>query len=49
MQHSLIREFFEKAGLGSSSKAKLAGGGSAEDGAPLPGGDSTEDGAPLPG
>jgi hypothetical protein len=38
MQRSLIREFFEKAGLGpSSSKSKLNGGDSTEDGAPLPG------------
>jgi hypothetical protein len=37
MQRSLIREFFEKAGLGSSSQAKLLGGDSTEDGAPQPG------------
>jgi hypothetical protein len=38
MQRSLIREFFEKAGLGpSSSKTKLHGGDSTEDGASLPG------------
>jgi len=38
MQRSLIREFFEKAGLGpSSSKSKLNGGDSTEDGASLPG------------
>ena len=38
MQRSLIREFFEKAGLGpSSSKSKLHGGDSTEDGASLPG------------
>jgi len=37
MQRSLIREFFEKAGLGPSSNAKLLGGDSTEDGASLPG------------
>jgi hypothetical protein len=37
MQRSLIREFFEKAGLGSSSKSKLLGGDSTEDGASLSG------------
>jgi hypothetical protein len=37
MQRSLIREFFEKAGLGPSSKSKLLGGDSTEDGASLPG------------
>jgi hypothetical protein len=37
MQRSLIREFFEKAGLGPSSKSKLVGGDSTEDSASLPG------------
>jgi hypothetical protein len=37
MQRSLIREFFDKAGLGPSSKSKLLGGDSTEDGASLPG------------
>jgi len=36
-QRSLIREFFEKAGLGPSGKSKLLGGDSTEDGASLPG------------
>jgi hypothetical protein len=36
-QRSLIREFFEKAGLGSSKKAKQRNGDSAQDNAPLAG------------
>jgi hypothetical protein len=37
MQRSLIREFFEKAGLGSKGKSKLLDDGSAQDDASLPG------------
>jgi hypothetical protein len=37
MQRSLIREFFEKAGLASKGKPKLLGDGSAQDDASLPG------------
>jgi hypothetical protein len=48
-QRSLIREFFEQAGLGSSRTSALLGGDSADDGASLPSGDSTQDGASLPG
>ena len=48
-QSSLIREFFEHAGLGSSRTSALLGGDSADDGASPPSGDSTQDGASLPG
>jgi hypothetical protein len=48
-QRSLIREFFEQAGLGSSRRSERRGGDSADDGASPPSGDSTQDGASLPG
>jgi hypothetical protein len=48
-QRSLIREFFEQAGLGSSRRSERRGGDSADDGASSPSGDSTQDGASLPG
>jgi hypothetical protein len=48
-QRSLIREFFEQAGLGSGRRSERRGGDSADDGAFPPSGDSTQDGASLPG
>jgi hypothetical protein len=49
-QRSLIREFFEQAGLGSSRRrSERRGGDSADDGTSSPSGDSTQDGASLPG
>jgi hypothetical protein len=42
-QRSLIREFFEKAGLGSGKTSKLRGG---DSGSKLRGGDSAQDSAP---
>jgi hypothetical protein len=44
-QRSLIREFFEQSGLGSSRTSALLG----DDGTSPPNGASTQDGAPLPG
>jgi len=44
-QRSLIREFFEQSGLGSSRASALLG----DDGTSPPNGDSTQDGASLPG
>jgi hypothetical protein len=44
-QRSLIREFFEQSGLGSTRTSALLG----DDGTAPPNGDSTQDGASLPG
>ncbi len=48
-QRSLIREFFEQAGLGSSSTPTLLAGDPADDSTSTKNGDSTPDSASLPG